>query len=306
MSEMSEMSCGTSRMDSQIYEHLKMKSKEQLIDELASLTEKVSNGDGDPELIDVYLDVLDEIDPLPFEIDSNEAYERFVDRHATLLEASATSKISEPKASHRDRIPLARDHFRRSFKKLLSTAAVIAVILGTMVTAQAFGLDIFGAIARWTENIFGLRSESIPYAEITKSPLSEGEMAKYETLDEAVAAFGITEPIVPQVMPSRFVLNRVFATFQSGGIVICADYLSKDGFFQVRYNEISNTDYGSLEKQSGNETIYKREEIKHYLFADVNRMVAFWQNGVLECCMMGSVSEAEMEEIIDSIYKELD
>ena len=67
MSEMSEMSYGESRMDSQIYEHLKMKSKEQLIDELAALTEKVSNGDGDPELIDMYLDVLDELDPLPFE-----------------------------------------------------------------------------------------------------------------------------------------------------------------------------------------------------------------------------------------------
>lgn len=305
MSEMSEMSYGESRMDSQIYEHLKKKSKEQLIDELAVLTEKVSVGDGDPELIDMYLDVLDELDPLPFEIDADEAYEHFVDRHAVLLETSSEKNV-EPSASNREQIPVTQKHFRRAFKKFVSAAAIVAVLFGSMVTAQAFGFDIFGAIAKWTENTFGLRSESIPYAEITKSPLEEGEMAEYESLEAAVAAFGVTESVIPQRLPSRFTLNRVSAHYHSGGIFICADYICEDGFFQIRYNNVTNKDFDSLEKQEGNESIYKCGELQHYLFTDVNRMVAFWQNGVLECCMMGSVSETEMKEIIDSIYKELE
>lgn len=47
-----------------------------------------------------------------------------------------------------------RKPVRHVFRRVGLVAAVIVVIFGLMITAQAAGLDIFGAIARWTDETF--------------------------------------------------------------------------------------------------------------------------------------------------------
>lgn len=281
----------------QIQSHLN-DPREQLQDELADFFFQADEEAFCSEKLDALLDALDAADPLPETeaFDTEKSLERFHEKYAPLFNALNADTAAVPVSSP------GKKHSNRALFKLLPIAAVLVLLLGS-VTAQAFGWNIFGAIARWTSEIFRMGSDSTPYATIQTNPLAEGEEAYYDTLEEAVEAFGITEPIVPSWIPERFELTRVWATNQSGGVIICADYVSSNGILQIRYKEIKNVDFSSLEQESNNVEAHFKGGVKHYLLSDLDREKAFWQNGELECRISGNVSEDEMKDIIDSVYK---
>lgn len=280
----------------QIYDHLR-DPKEQLLDELTDLMLQGTEEELDSDRLDQLLDALDEIDPLPEleAFDTQKSLERFRREHADLFASveAAAAVVSDPSS---DKKPS-----RHAFFKYLPIAALLVLLLGS-ATAQAFGVDVLGVIAHWSSEIFQLNSRSTPYAAIQTVPLAEGESAAYETLEDAVEAFGITAPIVPQWLPERFTLTEVTATNRSSGIMIYADYISDDGFFQIRYKETAISDLSSLEQEGADVKMHTQGNIRHYLLYDLGRYKVFWQNGELECRMSGTATEQEMKDIIDSIY----
>lgn len=281
----------------QIYSHQSY-SKEQLQDELTNLMFQATEENLDTERLDALLDALNEVDPLPEadSFDTKKSLERFHEKYDPVFSALETKSAAASDSSP------AKKHPRRALIKIFPIAAVLILLFGS-VTAQAFGLDIFGAIARWSSEIFHLSSSSTPYATIRTNPLDEGEEAYYDTLEEAVEAFGITDPIAPKWIPERFELAEASATYQSSGIFICADYVSNDGFLQIRYREKSELNFSTLEQESSNVEAYSGGGLKHYLLSDLNRQKAFWQNGEFECQVFGTVTRQEMKDIVDSIYE---
>lgn len=281
----------------QVQSHLRSteEQKERLQDELAELLRQPSEEDAGSDRLDALLAALDEIDPVPEDgvLDTEESLKRFHERYAPLF-----SPVEEPSAEASP----AKRHFRFTVFKSAVVAAALVFVLGTV--AQAFGLNVWGAVARWNADVFQFRNEEVPYATVRFHPLEEGETASYDTLEEAVDAFGITEPIAPAWLPERFEITNVDATRQANGIFICADYECDGGYFQIRYNEKDDLDLRSLEKEDGYMGVYTYGKINYYLISNIERWKAYWQNGELECRMSGSVSEREMKDIIDSIYKD--
>lgn len=307
MSEMFGNPCGpVSGNDcaaAQINTHLEGKDKDQLLDGLVDLLDSATNEDFDVDQLDAYLAALDEIDPLPFEIDTEASLAAFKEKHAVLMQESIASKNNDNSHMSENNLPISeKKHSRFVFRKILPIAATMAMLMGTMVTAQAFGLDVFGTIARWTSETFRFQSEDIPYATITMNPLSEGEKRSFDSLQAALDAFGVSAPLAPKQLPSQFVLVSVNAVDQPSGILIYADYVCEDEFFQIRFKESDEVDLSSLENESTRVTLYPSGGIDHYLLTDQGCQKAIWQNGKLECWMFGCVSEQEMEEIIESIY----
>ena len=80
------LSGGVEHDMTQIYQHLREKSVLELNDELAVLTEQAAEGNCDLELLHAYLQVLDEKEPIPFEIKADEALETFYEKHQLLAE----------------------------------------------------------------------------------------------------------------------------------------------------------------------------------------------------------------------------
>ena len=171
------------------------------------------------------------------------------------------------------------------------------------VTCQALGVNILGVIARWTTEVFRLQSSSTPYATIQTVPLDKGEEAHYDSLEDAMEAFGVTAPIVPRWLPERFELVDVTAERKTSGILVYADYLSNGAVLQVRYKEVESIDFSSLEQENDNVEVYSSGGLKHYLLSDMGRQKAVWQNGELECQVTGDVTRQEIKKIIASIYK---
>lgn len=281
----------------QIQSHLN-DPREQLQDELADFFFQADEEAFCSEKLDALLDALDAADPLPETeaFDTEKSLERFHEKYAPLFNALNADTAAVPVSSP------GKKHSNRALFKLLPIAAVLVLLLGS-VTAQAFGWNIFGAIARWTSEIFQLGNSSTPYATIQVNPLEKGEEAYYDTLEEAVEAFGITAPIVPKWIPERFELTKVTATNKTGGVFICADYISGDDILQIRYKEMKNVDFSSLEQEGSEVESYSIGEYRHYLLTDMDREKAFWQNEKLECVVAGNVSRKESKDIIDSIYE---
>lgn len=271
---------------------------ERLQDQFVDLLYPSDGGEIDVEALDALLEQMEAVSPLPASLstDPEEGLERFRRRYASVIEAADAGAAEESPS-----IPEKR-HSKKPFVRMLAIAAVVILLLST-VTAQAFGVNVFAAIARWTSEIFRLDGGSTPYAMVTVRPLEEGETAAYDTLEEAVEAFEIEAPLVPKEIPEGFEPVELWATCRKSGVLIYAEYKKDDACLQVRYREVEAQDFNTLEKENKSVESYYVKGIKHKLTSDLGRQKAIWQNGDFECRIAGDISRQEIETIIDSIRK---
>lgn len=279
---------GKGRDMAQIYQHLRSKDSTELTDELAELTEEITSGSCDLELLNAYLEVLDEKDPLPFEIDPEESLAAFHEKHGLLEEELSSPRRKRPKSP---RFPTK------------AAASIAAVLICGSVLAQACGVNIWGTIARFTSETFHMEKAEVPYAEITIHPIAEGDSAEYDSLQDAVSAFGITDPLAPTWVPERFGSPDVHVEYKSSGICIFADYETEKDSLSIRFNESSRSTQRMVEKDSSPDISHICRGIDHHIVVDQSLVKVSWSNGVFECHMSGTMTEKEAREIIDSIYK---
>lgn len=289
---------GAGARSEQIQGHPAESQIERLQDQLADLLYPSDDGEIDSEALDALLEQMEAVCPLPASLstDPEEGLERFHRRYASVIDETNAGNSAEavPAVS-------SKRHSIRPFARALPFAAVLILLFST-VTAQAFGVDVFSAIARWTAEIFRLDGGSVPYASVTVRPLAEGEEATYESLEEAMEAFGIEAPIVPKEIPERFELAEIRAVQRRLGVLIYADFKSEDSVFQIRYSEANAQEFNTLEKENGVVGSYYVNGIEHRLAFDLGRQKAVWQNGDFECQLLGDISRHEMKTIINSIY----
>lgn len=289
---------GAGARSEQIQGHPAESQIERLQDQLADLLYPSDDGEIDSEALDALLEQMEAVCPLPASLstDPEEGLERFHRRYASVIDETNAGDSAEavPAVS-------SKRHSIRPFARALPFAAVLILLFST-VTAQAIGVDVFSAIARWTAEIFRLDGGSVPYASVTVRPLAEGEEATYESLEEAMEAFGINAPIVPKEIPERFELVEVKAFQYQLGAMIYAEYKSDDGVFQVRYNEAKAQEFNTLEKENEVVDSYFVKGFEHKLASDLGRQKAVWRNGDFECQLLGDISRHEIKTIINSIY----
>lgn len=272
---------------------------QRLQDQLADLLYPSDGGEIDVEALDSLLEQMEAVSPLPASLstDPEESLKQFRRRYASVIETANAGTAEDISA-----VPEKR-HSNRLFVRALPFAAALMLLLSS-ITAQAFGMNVFSVIARWTAEIFRLDGGSTPYATVSLRPLAVDEEATYQSLEEAMEAFGIRAPLAPKEIPERFELVKVWAVNRESGILIYADYQSEDGEFQIRYNEAETQDFNTLEKENSVMVSYIEGGIEHKLISDLGRYKAIWRNGDFECKITGDLSEQEMKTAIDSIYQE--
>ena len=98
-----------------------------------------------------------------------------------------------------------KSHAKNIFRKVVPIAATIAVVFMSMIVAQAAGVDIFGSLARWTEETFHFNGgDSTPAADGTR-PQVEDET--YLAIQAEVDKLGIDVPVVPTWFPDGYELE---------------------------------------------------------------------------------------------------
>ena len=238
--------------------------------ELLELLERTLDGASedtyDGELIDALLAELNLRSPLPEHRPAAEAYGEFSERVRRAADAVGRRKGEK------------RYGWRNAFAGVMVAAALL---LG-MMCAQASGLDIFGAVARWSDELFSFgRDEPEPTAAI---------------------GVGDIEKLLPSV-PEGFVMGeREIYTSETDGVTYAITYTRGDEYIVFGAVELPDAksmfyqkDYSELEP-----VVIKGQ--KYYLFTNNGLSIAVWKTPILECSITTNLSLEELTRIVNETY----
>ena len=195
--------------------------------------------------------------------------------------------------SPEDKVVKAKPRRPRRVMKTLSVAAVLAVvIISGSVTASAFGYSLWGAVAEWTRDTFGF----------TQSSQNNG-IYPFENLRDALAAYDIDEPIVPQWIPDGYGEDTVQAaeTPDSKIIVAVSKYGSKEIKFEVKIFDDPSNRHWLYEMFEDDVEKYSSNGIDFYIMKNDDFTRVSWAVGNNECSILCSLKPKEIYRIIDSI-----
>lgn len=134
-------------------------------------------------------------------------------------------------------------------------------------------------------------------------PLEELE---FTSLQEALDAYGITEPLAPKWLPEGFESRDVIISVDPDFIRIATRYTGDEKEIKIvvrRYNSEEALDRVSVEKENGQQDVkYIRGGVEHSIAQNRGFYTASWTNGLNIVSIVGSVTEEELEQMIDSIY----
>lgn len=261
------------------WQQLDPPNNEELLDRLADCLYSLE-GDADIASIDRCLEELEQAG-VPGEVfDVERSLQEFHERYTPAFETSASAN---KKKGSRVRRPLAR------------IAIIAAAICAFMITAQASGFDILGAIARWT-------SEQFAFVKVdeTKDNHEEG---MYRSLQEALRDGKVEERLAPTKFPKGAVLSDLMVRQEKENVAFSAEYTLGERKFHIFICKVSEAPYMEVELNTPDVEVHIAGQIEHYLMADVRQRKADWHNGPWECYIAGDLSREELLLMIDSIYK---
>jgi len=261
------------------WQQLDEQTREELVDKLVDCLYSADGGT-DIEALDRCLAELDAAGAGGVSFDVEQGLKDFHER----FDAAFESSTGEVKKTPRRTRPLAR------------IAIIAAVLCAFMFTAQASGLDIFGAIARWTSEQF-----SFVKAGEQKDPLQENEA--YASLQKVLDDFGVTESLVPTWFPEGTHFFEVRVQEEKNRVFIFATYTLGNGEFYISIRKVAGAPYMEIEINDPDVEAHIAGGIEHHLMADVKQRKATWNNGPWECYIAGDLTRDDLLLMIDSIYR---
>lgn len=274
----------------------------ELAEALECALDAMTEEDYDEAVIDAYLDALDRKAPMPEIPDTAAAYAGFQQRLRDLQPNGA------PLTARASAKPSGR--FRHILRAGLIAAAAILLMLGGMITAQAAGIDVFGAFARWTENVFSfgsVRGNGIGDTanEPSQAPIFEQGL-EYSSLQEALDDYGITEITAPTWFPQGYTLNELLVTSFEGidRFTLSANYKNDERLLSIEIMRYTDEPIQQVEKT---DTIVESIEINgitfHFIENTDNYTVA-WATEHYECHIVGAhnMSIDILREMVGSMF----
>ena len=204
------------------------------------------------------------------------------------------------------------DHpVRHRCLRTVQLAALLAALLMlvTVVTAAA-GYDIWRMLAEWTAEKITLAPGQIEYADPDDIHIPE-EPGEYTDIQEALTAYGLNRPVVPQWMPEGFIQSYIIVNpmVNSGLIIFHVLYQREDDSLIIQVNiyledkDRVHDNFQNFQKDEGDPISYEAGGITHLLATNAGRPTALWANGPAECTISGDITMDELKQMIDSIYE---
>lgn len=205
--------------------------------------------------------------------------------------AKLTRQHRVAKRSHPAPAPAAH----RSVRRLALVAAAIGVFMTLLVAAQASGLDVFGAMARWTDETF--RFVAAP---------GNDEVAE---LRSALEEQGIPAEYAPSWIPAGFCAAPTNVFVSKDSKLIFTRFSNGKATFQAAITKFSSKErlvINNYEKDASAVIPYSNGRQLFYIFDNLDSSVATWSDGeTLTIEIAGQLSLQDMKSIIDSIGGQL-
>lgn len=258
----------------------------------------------DPAVIDAYLDALDRKAPMPDYPDAKRSYSAFQQRIRSLPENVANQK--PPK-----RYPA---RLRSRIRTSLAAAVMTACLLGTMMVVQAYGIDVFGVIARWSESAFSFGSlpdeneEDSAYhpqkAEEGTENSASGVPEEYQELQMEFAERGL--PLYYPKIPEEFAPQEPLIDVDPITDCVSFSVAYTSALDCIGFNVIlhDNAPFEIYEKNDEDVEPFVCNEITHYIFKNNENETVAWMIGNVEYSITSNTSTVDMKSLIQSIYEE--
>ena len=218
-------------------------------------------------------------------------------------EDSVVSKPTEPQPNHSKKV---RNHSRRHrphhllrLRRLLTVAViVVACLFGGIMVAQAAGIDVLGAIGRWTDETFRF---VLPGS--NESSAREIGTEYYEEIETTLTEWGAKEELFPTWQPEGFVAQEPRTAHLNNSDTISMSYEGNNRFYLVSISRfLTPTDVsGDFEKDSDPVEEYPHKDNVFYIFSNIDTITATCYDGAFMTTIGGTLTMAEIKTIIDSI-----
>ncbi|MBO5035015.1 MAG: hypothetical protein J6C43_05345 [Oscillospiraceae bacterium] len=182
-----------------------------------------------------------------------------------------------------------RSAFRRLWPIAATVLITVALTVGCMVGVQATGLNVFGALAEWTDEFFHF----VPVP------------SDRDRIKNALKEQGIPEELAPAWVPEGFELEKIESLTHDGGSSITIEYVGTEGSLVIDINKYNNPIYlidWDYQKDSPGADPFVSHERQFYILSNEGDTTATWSDGqALLINLWGNVSAKEMMYIISSI-----
>lgn len=281
-------------------ERLSKLTASQLAEDMEQALDYMSDETYDDGVINAYLDALDRVAPMPEYPDAETSFVEFRDNLRSISEKLGPAK--SPAASSRG---IRRG--RQLLRTVLVAAVLVACLFSGMVVAQASGLDVFGAIARWTADAFSFGDVSALGTSDTEEQLHYTEAAKtvpeeYEELQTELRQRDL--PLYFPEIPDGFELtdNVLYVSSRDGKLSYTNCYMRGSDMICLDITQNVRDPQKIYEKDDNPVEEYICNGIAHYLFTNLENQMAVWSAGELEYNISTSLSRDQLKELIQSIY----
>ena len=190
----------------------------------------------------------------------------------------------------------------RLLKRLLPLAAVLAVAFFGMAAAQALGVDVFGALARWTDETFRFIAGPEAAGMGMEDDASEAFRRSFQ---DALDSCGIRDIPAPSWYPEGTELVSDIDVIETKGVsLVSCEFTYDDKTFNIvtrKYPTDERLYVRSFEKDASNVEEYRSASRLFYIMSDLNRETATCYDGRTTLIIEGSLSLENLKHIIDSI-----
>ena len=184
--------------------------------------------------------------------------------------------------------------FPRWLRGLTATAAVLAILLVGSVSVQAFGLNIWEAVVKWTQ-------EAFHFGEWGDSNVTDD--VPYLSLQEALSEGNAQEAIVPRWIPSGYKMTAITVDRSPLQIVYKAKYTNGKQVLRITVQNYLDKIPVYVEQSDGLVEEYEVAGVTYYLFENNKQVHAVWIVDSYECYIAGEVTIEDLKIMIDSIEK---
>lgn len=205
-------------------------------------------------------------------------------------------EISDIKEEHRAYQPV----LRAALKTAAVAIASIFIFVLSMVTVHAAGVDVFGAVARWTDSVLVIRSENVEAESVIVPPLTPSEEIRLALIDQ-----GIPEDYAPTWMPNTHEiidLQRIQNKKEKSVIVTVSDAEKNNITFQFTkgdYSESKNIIY--FEKDGPDINYYLVGDKKWAIYNNNGLFSGIWRTEQYEIDIFGCKNLDQLHQILESI-----